>query len=113
MDSDSALTNAGYGQDKMLVNPIHMAMIYSTFANGGNMVMPIIQREEKNKLVTNISNSTSKNEIEYYKENVISKESLSPKTKNILFTGSLYVKLEDLSSITNSESIFIPVANSK
>lgn len=74
MDSDSALANTGYGQDKMLVNPIHMAMIYSSFANGGNMVMPIIQREEKNKLVTNISNSTSKNKIEYYKENVISKE---------------------------------------
>ena len=75
MDSDSSIANSGYGQDKMLVNPIHMAMIYSSFANGGNMVMPVIERKEKNNLSGNIvGTSNTSNDIQYYKENVISKE---------------------------------------
>ena len=58
MDSDAAIANSGYGQDQMLVNPIHMAMIYSSFANGGNMVMPCLEYTE----------------TKYYKQNVISQE---------------------------------------
>lgn len=77
MDSDSSIANSGYGQDQMLVNPIHMAMIYSSFANGGNMVMPVIEKQEKNNLsgnIVNSSNSNTTNATKYYKENVISKE---------------------------------------
>ena len=77
MDSDSSIANSGYGQDQMLVNPIHMAMIYSSFANGGNMVMPVIEKQEKNNLsgnIVNSSNSNTNNATKYYKENVISKE---------------------------------------
>ena len=58
MDSEAAIANSGYGQDQMMVNPIHMAMIYSSFANGGNMVMPCLEYTE----------------TKYYKQNVISKE---------------------------------------
>lgn len=58
MDSDAAIANSGYGQDQMLVNPIHMAMMYSSFANGGNMVMPTLEYKE----------------TKYYKQNVISSE---------------------------------------
>lgn len=58
MDSDAAIANSGYGQDQMLVNPIHLAMIYSSFANSGNMVMPCLEYTE----------------TKYYKQNVISKE---------------------------------------
>ena len=58
MDSEAALANSGYGQDQMLVNPIHLAMIYSSFANGGNMVMPCLEYTE----------------TKYYKQNVISQE---------------------------------------
>lgn len=77
MDSDASIANSGYGQDQMLVNPIHMAMIYSSFANGGNMVMPVIEKQEKNNLsgnIVNSSNSNTNNATKYYKENVISKE---------------------------------------
>ena len=77
MDSDSSIANSGYGQDQMMVNPIHMAMIYSSFANGGNMVMPVIEKQEKNNLsgnIVNSSNSSTSNATKYYKENVISKE---------------------------------------
>ena len=71
MDSDSSIANSGYGQDKMLVNPIHMAMIYSSFANGGNMVMPVIEKKENNNLsgnIVNSSNSNITNTIKYSKQ---------------------------------------------
>ena len=45
MDSEASLANSGYGQSEILVNPIHMASIYSAFANGGNMVQPYIEYE--------------------------------------------------------------------
>ena len=88
MDSDASVANSGYGQDQMLVNPIHMAMIYSSFANGGNMVMPVLERSENNNSSTNIINGTISSSnlssssfgtsnnasTKYYKENVISSE---------------------------------------
>lgn len=58
MESDAAIANSGYGQDKLLINPIHLAMIYTTFANGGNMIMPCLEYEETS----------------YYKQNVISSD---------------------------------------
>ena len=37
------MADSGYGQGDILVNPIHMASIYSTFVNEGNMVKPYIE----------------------------------------------------------------------
>ena len=77
MDSDAAIANSGYGQDQMLVNPIHMAMIYSSFANGGNMVMPVLEYTENSNSTSNVINTTTNNrsnKVTYYKENVISSE---------------------------------------
>lgn len=61
IDSEPALANSGYGQNEIMVNPIHMASIYSAFANGGNMVKPYIILDDKNK-------------TKYWKESVISEE---------------------------------------
>ena len=91
MDSDAAIANSGYGQDQMLVNPIHMAMIYSSFANGGNMVMPVLERSSSSSSTNIINGTSSSNNLgnsgnssnfgtsnnastKYYKENVISSE---------------------------------------
>ena len=77
MDSDAAIANSGYGQDQMLVNPIHLAMIYSSFANGGNMVMPVLEYTENLNSTSNVINTTTNNrsnKVTYYKENVISSE---------------------------------------
>lgn len=41
--SEGALADTGYGQAEVLVNPIHMASIYSAFVNDGNMIMPYIE----------------------------------------------------------------------
>lgn len=43
ISSEKQLANSGYGQAEMLVNPIHMAMIYSSFVNNGDMIMPYIE----------------------------------------------------------------------
>lgn len=61
IDSEPTLANSGYGQNEIMVNPIHMASIYSAFANGGNMVKPYIILDDKNK-------------TKYWKESVISEE---------------------------------------
>ena len=91
MDSDAAIANSGYGQDQMLVNPIHMAMIYSSFANGGNMLMPVLERSSSSSSTNIINGTSSSNNLgnsgnsssfgtsnnastKYYKENVISSE---------------------------------------
>lgn len=63
LNSDASIANTGYGQAEVLVNPILMASIYSSFANGGNMMKPYIQLE-----------NDEKNKIKYYKQNVISSE---------------------------------------
>lgn len=62
--NETQLANSGYGQEEVLVNPIHMAMMYSAFVNEGNMIMPYLEYKE------NASSQTAK----YYKENAFSKE---------------------------------------
>lgn len=44
--SEAQLANTGYGQGEVLVNPIHMASIYSAFVNNGNMVKPYLEYKE-------------------------------------------------------------------
>lgn len=41
--SEIQLADTGYGQGKVLVNPLHMAVIYSAFVNEGNMVQPYLE----------------------------------------------------------------------
>ena len=37
------LADSGYGQGEILMNPLHLAMIYSAFVNEGNIPMPYLQ----------------------------------------------------------------------
>ena len=43
IETEIKLADTGYGQGDLLVNPIHMASIYSAFANNGNMVKPYLE----------------------------------------------------------------------
>lgn len=61
IETEKKLADSGYGQGDILVNPIHMASIYSAFANDGNMVKPYIQYNKTEK-------------TEYFKKNVFSAE---------------------------------------
>lgn len=44
--SEVQLADTGYGQGKVLVNPLHMASIYSAFVNEGNMIQPYLEYKE-------------------------------------------------------------------
>ena len=59
--SEIQLADTGYGQGKVLVNPLHMASMYSAFANEGNMIKPYIEYKE---------NATA----EYWIKNAFTKE---------------------------------------
>lgn len=53
------LADTGYGQGKLLVNPIHLASIYTAFLNDGNMIMPTLDSKDASKV---------------WKENIITKD---------------------------------------
>lgn len=44
--SETELADSGYGQGKVLVNPIHLSVIYSALVNGGDMVKPCLLDSE-------------------------------------------------------------------
>ena len=41
-ETEIQLADSGYGQGQMLVNPLHLACIYTAFCNEGNMVKPYL-----------------------------------------------------------------------
>ena len=51
IEGETRLADTGYGQGSLLVNPIHMASIYSGFANEGNMIKPILLANEEKSQV--------------------------------------------------------------
>lgn len=61
ISSEIQLADTGYGQGELLVNPIHLASIYSAFVNEGNMILPILQMEEGQQ-------------AEYWKKDVFTEE---------------------------------------
>lgn len=42
IDTEIQLADSGYGQGQVLVNPLHMACIYSAFCNEGNVIKPYL-----------------------------------------------------------------------
>lgn len=49
IEREIQLADSGYGQGEVLINPLHMACIYSAFCNEGNVIKPylVYQREPK------------------------------------------------------------------
>lgn len=43
------LADSGYGQGQVLVNPVHLASIYTMFLNGGSILKPVLLYEENPK----------------------------------------------------------------
>lgn len=42
IETEIQLADSGYGQGQILVNPLHMACIYTAFCNKGNMIKPYL-----------------------------------------------------------------------
>lgn len=47
METEIQLADSGFGQGQLLVNPLHLACIYSAFRNEGSMVKPHLEKKEK------------------------------------------------------------------
>ena len=71
IERESILADSGYGQGKVLVNPIHMASIYSAFANDGNMIKPYLEYKEDKSAEYLVENAFTKEAANEIKEGMI------------------------------------------
>ena len=74
IETEGKLADTGFGQGNLQVNPIHMASIYSSFANSGSMIKPYIEYGEdteilKRNVFTEESANTIKNALIQVVEN--------------------------------------------
>lgn len=46
IDSEIQLADSGYGQGQILVNPVHLASVYTSFVNDGDMLQPYLLKKE-------------------------------------------------------------------
>lgn len=49
IESEIQLADSGYGQGQVLVNPLHLASVYTAFLNDGNILKPYLQYKENGK----------------------------------------------------------------
>ena len=71
IEREATLADSGYGQGQLLVNPIHIASIYSAFINEGNMVKPYIEYKENREKEYLVKNAFSKEAANIIKEDLI------------------------------------------
>lgn len=71
IEGETKLADTGYGQGDILVNPIHMASIYSAFANEGNMIKPRIEYKQTNVGEVLKENAFTKEAAETIKSDLI------------------------------------------
>lgn len=71
INSEGKLADTGFGQGNLLVNPIHMASIYSSFYNNGDMIKPYIEYKEDNTPEILVENAFSEEAANTIKEDLI------------------------------------------
>ena len=54
------MADSGYGQGQILVNPLHLASLYTAFCNNGNVLQPYLKYQEELKAESWISEAFSK-----------------------------------------------------
>ncbi len=69
--SEIEIADTGYGQGKVLTNPVHMASMYTAFVNNGNMLIPYIEYKENAKSEIYVENAFSKEAAKTIKEDLI------------------------------------------
>lgn len=60
IETEIQLADSGYGQGQMLINPLHLAGIYTAFCNEGNMIKPYLVWREDTRPQYWIKNAFSK-----------------------------------------------------
>lgn len=68
--SDIQLADTGYGQGEVLVNPIHMSALFSMFLNDGDIIQPVLLKEEETG--------------QMWKEDVISEETVETVLESLI-----------------------------
>lgn len=64
INSDIDLANTSYGQAEVLVNPLHMALLYTPFVNNGSIPKPtLLMEEEKSLWKENLFDTSTTNEV--------------------------------------------------
>lgn len=71
LEKETLLADTGYGQGEILVNPIHMASVYSAFLNEGNMVKPYLEYKEEKGIEYLVENAITKEAAEIIKEDLL------------------------------------------
>ncbi|WP_408006344.1 penicillin-binding transpeptidase domain-containing protein [Pseudalkalibacillus sp. A8] len=84
IDHEIHLADSAYGQGEVMMSPLHLALIYTPFANEGDMVSPHLMKDEESKV---------------WKENLI-----SPETANLIKEDLIQV-VEDPKGTAHSASI--------
>lgn len=49
IETEIQLADSGYGQGQILINPLHMACIYTAFCNEGNVIEPHLLYSQETK----------------------------------------------------------------
>ncbi|WP_424475647.1 penicillin-binding transpeptidase domain-containing protein [Oceanobacillus kimchii] len=69
IDSEAQLADTAYGQGQVMMSPLHLALTYTPYLNGGNMLYPSLVEEK---------------EPEIWKKNLISKETANLVKENLI-----------------------------
>ena len=70
IEKEIQLADSGYGQGQIMVNPLHLASIYTAFLNDGNILQPYLGYQEEKKGKIWIRNAFAKENIEAVMEGV-------------------------------------------
>ncbi|MCL1917023.1 MAG: penicillin-binding transpeptidase domain-containing protein [Peptococcaceae bacterium] len=57
-ESEIQLADSGYGQGQILINPLHLASIYSAFVNEGSMIRPYVLQEDSPQSKSSLSETS-------------------------------------------------------
>ena len=71
ISNEKILADSGYGQGQILVNPIHMASIYSAFVNQGNMIKPYLEVKENKEVEYLVENAFTAEAANIIKDDLI------------------------------------------
>ena len=71
IEKETLLADTGYGQGQILVNPVHIASIYSAFYNEGNMIKPYLEFKEDASPTIWVENAFSKDAANEIKNDLI------------------------------------------
>lgn len=60
IESEIQLADSGYGQGQILINPLHLAALYTLFCNQGNIIQPYLLYQEEKETAVWIEEAFSK-----------------------------------------------------